>query len=175
MNAPTTLPDSIRIRPIEPDDRAALTQFYERLSPDSLSDRFHGARRGIADTTADGFCAADHVRREGIVAVLAPDETGSSRIVGHLCLEASGPDELEMAIAVADDLQRHGIGRASLAAAIWWAQTQGMGHLRASMRWGNGAIISLVRAAGHPVAWTAPPGGGLEATIDLGTDAVSAA
>ena len=142
------LPATIRIRPIEPDDREALGVFYESLSADSLNRRFHGACRGIGDRAAGQFCGPDHEHREGLVALIGPDGTAASRIVGHLCLEPSEPDELEMAIAVADDFQRQGIGRALLKAAIVWARRHGVRRLRASMRLGNGAIISLVAVAG---------------------------
>lgn len=171
----TTFAPTIQIRPIEPDDRAALSRFYEGLSQDSLNRRFHGACRGIADTAAGLFCGPDHEHREGIVAVMPSDEGGMPRIVGHLCLEPSGSGELEMAVAVADDLQRRGLGRALLAAAVVWAQAHEIGRLRASMRCSNGAIISLVRGAGYPVTWVTPRGGGLEAIIDVGAAMHSAA
>jgi acetyltransferase len=175
MPATATFPPTIRIRPIEPDDRAALTRFYEGLSGDSRNRRFHGACRGIGDQAAGLFCGPDHEHREGIVAVQPSDESGVARIVGHLCLEPSGSDEFEMAIAVADDVQHQGLGRAMLAASIAWAHAHGIGHLRASMRWTNGAIIALVRGAGHPVTWSTPPGGGLEAIIDVGVTISTAA
>ena len=56
-----------------------------------------------------------------------------------------------MAVAVADDFHRRGIGRALLAGAIRWAHGHRIRRLRASMRWSNGAIISLVRSSGHAV------------------------
>lgn len=175
VNTAATIPATIRIRAIEPGDRAALTRFYEGLSPESLNRRFHGACRGIGDKAAGQFCGPDHEHREGFVAVLPADETGVSPIVGHLCLEPSGSDEFEMAIAVADDVRRQGLGRAMLAASIGWAQAHGIGRLRASMRWSNSAIISLVRTAGCPVIWSTPPGGGLEAILDVGATLSSAA
>jgi GNAT superfamily N-acetyltransferase len=175
MATTATLPATIRIRPIGTDDRAALGRFYERLSPDSLNRRFHGACRGIGDRAAGQFCGPDHEHREGLVAVVGPDGTAGTRIVGHLCLEPSEPGELEMAIAVADDFQRRGIGRALLVAAIDWARGHGIGRLRASMRCSNGAIISLVRSAGAAVTWRTLPGGGLEAIMAVGAARSTAA
>ncbi len=167
MATTATLPATITIRPIGPDDRAALGRFYESLSPDSLNHRFHGGCHGIGDRAAGLFCGPDHEHREGLVAVVDTHGTSAPRIIGHLCLEPSEPGELEMAIAVADDFQRQGIGRALLAASVVWARGHGIAHLRASMRCGNGAIISLVRSAGAPVTWRTPPGGGLEAVLDV--------
>ena len=175
MPATESVRAATRIRPIRPDDRAALTRFYEDLSRDSLNLRFHGACRGIGDRAAGQFCGPDHEHREGIVAVMPADEAGGSRIVGHLCLEPTGPDELEMAVAVADDVRRQGIAGALLTASIAWAQAHGIGHLRASMRWNNPAVISLVRTAGYPVTWSSPAGGGLEAVIDVARTMTSAA
>lgn len=175
MPPTATFSATIRIRAIEPDDSEALSRFYEGLSGESLNRRFHGACRGIGDAAAGLFCGPDHEHREGIVAVLPADETSVARIVGHLCLEPSGSGELEMAIAVADEVQRQGLGRALLAASVEWAHAHGIGHLRASMRWTNPAIIALVRSTGFPVIWSTPPGGGLEAIIDVGTTMSSAA
>lgn len=170
-----TLAGTIQIRRIETEDRAALSRFYEGLSPDSLNLRFNGACRGIGEQAAGLFCGPDHEHREGIVAVMPPDGTGAPRIVGHLCLEPSRSGELEMAVAVADDLQGHGLGRALLTAAIEWAKAHDIAHLRAYMRCTNGAIIALVRGAGYPVTWNTPRGGGLEAVIDVGATMHSAA
>jgi len=175
MAAPAISSATIRIRAIEPGDQGALTRFYEGLSGDSLNRRFHGACRGIGDAAAGRFCGPDHEHREGLVAVAPAREDGQSRIVGHLCLEPSGPNEAEMAIAVADDLQGHGLGRALLAAAIGWGQHHGIARLRASMRWSNSAILALVRGTGYPVTLTGARGGGLEAVIDIGVTHSSAA
>jgi GNAT superfamily N-acetyltransferase len=175
MRETATTHAAYTIRPIEPGDRAALTRFYETLSADSLSERFHGACRGIADRAAGRFCGPDHEHREGIVAILPGDGGGPPRIVGHLCLEPSAPGEVEMAVAVADAFRRRGIGRALLAGAIGWAHGHGVGRLRASMRWSNGAIISLVRSSGHAVTWSTPHDADLEATIDVEASLPSAA
>jgi acetyltransferase len=101
------------------------------------------------------------------VAVL--DEPGNAglTIVGHLCLESSGADEVEMAVAVADAWQRHGIGRRLLGAAMAWADRHGIDRLRASMLSNNVAVLGLVRSMGRVVTLTMPSAGVMEATIDL--------
>ena len=166
MVTPATLP-IIRIRPIEPTDRDALLRFYEALSEQSLSLRFHGASNGIADRAAQLFCGPDHEHREGLVAVLDESGNAGSTIVGHLCLEPSADDEVEMAVAVADAWQRHGVGRRLLVAAMAWAECHGIGRLRASMLSTNIAILGLVRSMGRVVTLTMPSAGVMEATIDL--------
>lgn len=163
-----TLP-TIRIRAIEPGDQAALKRFYGALSPTSLSLRFHGASNGISDRTAALFCGPDHEHREGLIAVLDDPASPEATIVAHLCLEPSGTHEVEMAVAVADAWQRHGIGQRLLVAATAWAERHGIDRLRASMLSTNVAILGLLRSIGRPVALTMATGGVVDATIDVST------
>lgn len=166
MEPAIRLPADITIRAIAPDDRAALRRFYGGLSADSLNARFHGATRGIADPVARFFCGPDHEHREGLIAEVAEAE-GGPRIVGHLCLEPLADGEVEMAIAVADAWQGHGIGRALLATSIAWARIHDVTRLRASMLWSNGAILGLLRSVGRPLTVRASDDGDLEAVIDV--------
>lgn len=157
----------IWIRPIEAGDRDALMRFYAALSADSLALRFHGASNGIAERAARFFCGPDHEHREGLVAVLAEPPAAAPMIVGHLCLEPSGDREVEMAVAVADRWQRHGIGRQLLVAAMVWAEDHGVDRLRASMLSSNAAILGLLRSMGRVVTLSMPGAGVVDATIDL--------
>lgn len=157
----------IRIRPIRPSDLGHLERFYAGLSPDSLNARFHGASRGIADRAARGFCGPDHAHREGLVAVVR-GEHAQEAIVGHLCLEPTPEGDLEMAVAVADAWQRHGIGRALLSSALRWAAARGVDRVRAQIRWSNPAIAALLRTVEHPLTMAATDDGDLEAIITVG-------
>jgi GNAT superfamily N-acetyltransferase len=55
-----------------------------------------------------------------------------------------------MAIAVADRLQRSGIGRALMVAAIGWAQSSGIATLTATMLTSNAGIHWLIASLGMP-------------------------
>ena len=88
-------------------------------------------------------------------------------IVGHLSLEPSGAHEVEVAVAVADAWQRHGIGRRLLLAALSWAERHGIERLRASMLSTNVAILGLLRSMGRAVTLSMPGAGVVDATIDL--------
>ena len=157
----------VRIRPIEAGDYDALMEFYATLSPQSLALRFHGASNGIAERAARFFCGPDHEHREGLVAVRDGPGVPAPTIVGHLCLEPSGDHEVEMAVAVADRWQRHGIGRRLLVAAMTWADDRGVDRLRASMMSTNAAVLGLVCSMGRVVTLSMPGAGVVDATIDL--------
>jgi acetyltransferase len=169
-----TTATAYRIRRIAPNDRHELARFYAAMSADSLAARFHGPTHGIGPSAAMAFCRPDHEHREGWLAVVL-DHDGLERVIGHLCLEPDVPGAVEMAIAVADPWQRHGVGHDLLAAGVAWARTHEVAHLRASMRWGNDGILELVRSVGCPVALTSLDVGVLEAIIDTGVDVPRAA
>ena len=154
------------IRAITADDGTALTRFYAALSPDSFEARFHGAGGGIRGSVARYLCGPDHDHREGLVTEAIGDD-GSPLIIGHVCIEPTTVGEAEMAIAVADAWQRHGIGRAMLAEAIVWAQAHGVERLVASVRYGNGAILGLIGSMGRPVTFGECDGGVVDALVDL--------
>ena len=170
---PARLPPRVTIRAIRPADVVPLERFYAELSPDSRDARFHGGARGIEDRAARTFCGPDHVHREGLVAV--ERQGRRERIVGHLCLEPLGSQDVEMAVAVADAWQHHGIGHALLVAAIDWACTHGFARVRGSIRWSNPAILGLVRACGRSVRIVTTAEGDTEAVIDVVGDLPAAA
>jgi acetyltransferase len=166
---PITTAPTITIRAIVPDDCQELARFYERLSTDSLELRFHGGSPRLSAGAARFFCGPDHAAREGLVAEVLEDD-GSTTIVGHLCLEPLGPVRpgvAEVAVAVADEWQRCGIGRALIAAAVEWAANHGIDRLEASLLWGNAAMLGLIRSIGYPVSYGAPDAGTIEATVDI--------
>jgi acetyltransferase len=155
------------IRPVDPSDCDALMGFYAGLSEDSREARFHGRGPSLAGSTATFFCGPDHQHREGLVAeVVGPDD--GREIIGHADLEPAGPGTAEIAVAVADAWQRHGVGRALARASIDWARRCGFERLVASMQIANPAIAGLVRSLGVPVRFGMPDGGVVDAVIELG-------
>jgi RimJ/RimL family protein N-acetyltransferase len=139
---------AVIVRPIGPDDSAELERFYERLSEDSRHLRFFAVTRGLSRAQSTSFCSTDHDHREGFVATTAAG--GSSRIVGHVCLEPAGEGRAEVAIAVADELQCRGIGRRLMVAAFDWARWANVDTLVATMLTTNVGIHRLVASLGVP-------------------------
>ena len=158
-------PATFTVRPIEARDQAALVRFYAGLSDDSREARFHGAVRGIGSGLASAFCHPDHEHGEGVVAETDAG-LGNAVLIGHRCLEPAPGGDIEMAIAVGDGWRRSCVGRAMLVAAIAWARSRGGTSLVARVRWGNGAVIGLVRSLGLPVSFRAS-GDELAARIDI--------
>ena len=155
----------VTIRPIRPDDAAALERFYESLSDESRRRRFFACTRGLSHPQATQFCCTDHDHREGFVALA--EDGAAARIVGHVCLEPARDGTAEIALAVADELQGRGIGRALMESSVAWAHRVGIDRLSATMLSDNLAIHRLLTGAGLP-ARVRPIGMGMDAvTIEL--------
>lgn len=137
--------DDIRLRRVCPGDAAFLERFYAGLSADSRVLRFHAASRGIDHRQAESFAGADHQGRDGFVAV------ADGRVAGHLVLEPIGNGVEELAVAVDDRLQHHGVGTLLLAAAVASARLR---HIRRLVAWvmvDNVAMRHLLAASHYPM------------------------
>ena len=137
--------DDIRVRWVAAHDAAELERFYAELSSDSRALRFQHGCRGISDAQAECFATADHHLRDGFVAV------AGDRIVGHLVLEPAGSATEELAVAVDDRLQHHGVGTLLLAAAMASARLRGIKRLIAWVLPENRSMRHLLAAARHPM------------------------
>jgi RimJ/RimL family protein N-acetyltransferase len=155
------------IRPIAPDDHDALRAFYAGLSDESRRTRFFAPTSGIGDGQSTWFCTPDHAHREGFVAVAGRRRGRAGRIVGHVCLEPVDKAAAEIAIAVDDRFQGHGIGRRLADAAVAAARADGYQRLVATMLVGNPAIQRLLLGMGLPTTSRPIGAGVVEATIEL--------
>lgn len=136
--------DDITVRWVRADDATRLEAFYCALTEDSRAARFHGACRGISHQRAEHDSAADHRRRDGFVAEY------DGCIVGHLVLEPVSVGVEELAVAVADDVQHHGVGSLLMAAAVASARLRGVRHLQAWIRPDNEAMRRLFTGTSRP-------------------------
>jgi nucleotide-binding universal stress UspA family protein/GNAT superfamily N-acetyltransferase len=160
----------VAIRAIRPGDATALQQFYADLSDDSRRARFLGWSSGLQPWQSRTFCTTDHQHREGFVATLPGPDGGDEEIVGHLCLEPDGDESAELAIAVADRLQRRGIGRGLMAAALDWARRTGTRQLTATAACANSGIFRLLQSLGLEARTTAARSGMCDLAIALQPD-----
>ena len=156
----------VRVRSISAADHDGLRAFYAGLSDESRRTRFLGPTNGIGDNQSTWFCSPDHAHREGFVAVLELTNR-PGRIVGHICIEPDGPTSAEVALAVEDELQGHGIGRRLVDAAVAWARRDGFGTLTATMLADNPAIQRLLTGLGLPSVAIPIGAGVIEVRIDL--------
>jgi GNAT superfamily N-acetyltransferase len=142
---------TVELRPLEPEDEDALAGFLEHLSLRSRVFRFFsgGVDPGVAARRAvDMHWPASF----GLVAVL------DGRIVGH-AMYAQGPtDAVEVAFAVADDVQGHGLGTILLERISEVAAASGFRTLVAEVMPENHQMLEVFADSGLPLHVRAEPG-----------------
>lgn len=136
------------IRPIESSDWVGLLDFYAHLSAEARYTRFLAMGRGIGPAAAHDFADAYERGAAGFVAILRASGARDGAIIGHLCLEPLPDGAAEVAVAVADDVRRHGIGHLLMAEAMRTSRERGFRRLVATMFTGNEGMRRLFLSAG---------------------------
>ncbi len=153
----------VDIRPIGPDDREALAEAFAALSARSRQQRFLGPKPRLSARELTYFTEIDHVSHEALVAV----EPASGRLVGVARYATARPSELaaDLAVVVADDWQRRGIGTALASGVVERARANGIARLTGTTYVDNVAARALLRRLGFGVRSVS--GGEMELELDL--------
>lgn len=160
---------TVHVRPVEVGDEPALLAFLEALSPDSRAFRFMSL--GVNLRAAARHSAHENGRgRFGLVA------TGpSGEIVAHAMYVQVDDERAEVAFAVADGLQGHGLGTVLLGLAADAADRAGIPRFVALVRADNRRMIDVFRQSGFPVSVRARSGTiEVELPTALGEEALAA-
>jgi RimJ/RimL family protein N-acetyltransferase len=136
----------VRLRPLTPDDRDGLLALFHRLSEESRWRRFMSPKPTLAPRELDYMVDVGRVDHEAFAAVDERDGSlaGVARYVRHPGSETSA----ELAVEVADELQRRGIGTALCARVIERARENGFTVLTATALWTNQPARRLLRRLG---------------------------
>ncbi len=99
----------ILIRAIRPDDKRRLLEHFARLSPQSIYHRFFGFKRSLTDQDLRNFTELDFVDHVGLAATIGVGDDERFIGVGRY-MRLGVRDSAEVAFAVLDDYQGHGVG-----------------------------------------------------------------
>ncbi|MFT3764454.1 MAG: GNAT family N-acetyltransferase [Minicystis sp.] len=153
LPASVTLRDGTRVtlRPIRPDDAAALRAMFHRLSAESRYQRFFAVFSDLSPAMLRYLTEVDGDDHLAIVAVVPGDD--GERIVGvaRAVREAGRRDVAEAAFTVADDVQRKGLGTRLLAELASAARTRGVRRFRLEVKHDNAGMRRLAAEAGGTV------------------------
>jgi len=144
--APAIKGASLALRPISISDREGLRALFAQLSPESRRRRFLIVKPELSERELTYLTDVDHVRHEALAAI----NPGDGSIVG-VARYARWPERAgaaDVAIEVADDLHRNGIGLMLAQALIRRAQENGIDVLTATTLWENHAARALARRVG---------------------------
>jgi GNAT superfamily N-acetyltransferase len=160
----------VEIRPIEPDDKDALARGFDRLSERSRYRRFLSPRGPLTDAELRYLTEVDHHDHEALVAV--EPETGEGVGVARFVRSPEDPKLAELAVAVADDWQGHGVGSLLAAELAKRARDEGITCFTALALAENDAILGLLQDLGE-VRTGRTELGTVELAVDLPDDGIS--
>jgi acetyltransferase len=140
------------IRPLERGDGPALAFVFARLGEESRYRRFLAAKRALSEADLARLTAVDHWHHEALIA-FSPVPRAPIAVARYV--RAGDFDLGELAVAVADDWQRRGIGGALTAALGDRAARAGIRRFRATLQRGNRGALALVRRLGPPTTTAA--------------------
>jgi phosphoglycerate kinase len=159
----------IVIRAIRPDDRQALRDGTDRLSERSRYRRFLSPHGSLTPAELTYFTEVDHQDHEALVAI--DPTTGEGIGVARYIRSPVHPDAAELAVAVADDWQHHGVGTRLTEALAQRARQEGVTRFTALMFADNTPMLHLIKSLGvvHDMSVHQ---GIVELTVELPSDGV---
>lgn len=154
----------IRIEPLRRGDRSTVARLFARLSPESRLRRFLSPKASLSERELTFLADVGHGGRAAMTAIDVRDGSvlGIARYVQH----DGRPGVADAAVAVADDVQRRGIGTALMARLIECARANGFHLLTATTLWENRPARALMRATGFQARGSS--GAEIELALDLG-------
>ncbi|MGZ4260268.1 MAG: N-acetyltransferase family protein [Solirubrobacteraceae bacterium] len=160
----------VEIRPIEPDDKDALARGFDRLSERSRYRRFLSPRGPLTQAELRYFTEVDHHDHEALVAV--DPEAGEGVGVARFVRSGEDPNVAELAVAVVDDWQGHGVGSLLGAELAKRAREEGITCFTALVLAESDAMLGLLQELGQ--VRTGPTQlGTVELAVDLPDEGVS--
>lgn len=145
---------TVHLRPVRPDDEAALRGFFAGLDPTSQAFRFFSGAIDL-DGVARMMAGVDYRMHYGLIA----SRGAEGRPVGHGVYITMGEGRAEVAFAIADELQGHGLGTILLAHLAAAAGDNGIETFYAEVLPQNHRMIEMFRESGFPVEIDSGPEG----------------
>ena len=136
------------MRPIRPDDEAAIVSMLQRSSRDDIRLRFFAPRSDFGHSFAARLTQVDYDREMAFVAL----EPGSTEISGVVRLIAAPDnDKGEFAVMVRSDLKGTGLGSLLMTEILGYARDRGIAKVEGEVLRENTSMLRLVRALGFTV------------------------
>jgi GNAT superfamily N-acetyltransferase len=154
----------IEIRALKPADEEAMLAAIDRTGVQSLYRRFFGAKKHFSDREKAFFLNVDFVNHVALVAVAQED--GRSVIVGGGRYVVVRPGTAELAFAVIDDYQGHGIGAALMRHLTLLARAGGIRELVAEVLPENIPMLKVFQKSGLGLQ-TKHGAGVVDVTLDI--------
>jgi RimJ/RimL family protein N-acetyltransferase len=156
----------VHVRPIVPEDEPLLHEAVAAMSERTVYFRFFSPLKRMPDALAHRLAVVDYDARFAIVATTRRP-SGKERILGVARYDrAQGTNVAEVAVAVVDEFQRRGLGRALLTILAKVARDHGIKTFSLIVLPENQQMLGLLRKMGW-IHQARLAGGVYEITFDL--------
>jgi acetyltransferase len=137
-----------RVRPVRPEDEALYRDFFAKVAPDDMRQRFFTPVKHISHAFVARLTQIDYARSMVLVAL----DLSRREMLGAVRLHAD-PDnaDAEFAILVRSDLQGHGIGAALMRLIVDYARGQGTRRIVGQVLNENARMLALCRDLGFEI------------------------
>ncbi|GAB6938820.1 GNAT family N-acetyltransferase [Isoptericola variabilis] len=146
---------TMHVRPLRPDDAAAIQRFQEAQSERSAYFRFFAPVRRLTDRELNRLTHLDQRDRVALVAVRpGVDDAGNPRddVLGVARYDKVAPAEAEVAFNIADAMQGKGLGSVLLEHVAAAARERGVRRFTADVLPQNSSMLAVFRDAGYAVS-----------------------
>ena len=142
---------AVRTRPVRPEDANLVLGFFDGLSAETRFMRFMEELQELSPALVARFTQIDYDREMALIATTI-DDAGAEHMVGsaRYSLAADG-ESVEFALVVADDWQRHGLGRRLMGALIEVARGKGYRNIFGDVLGKNAKMLRLMHGLGFLV------------------------
>ena len=143
---------TLRLRPPHEADVDALVEFFAELSQRSVYQRFHGFPT-VARATVEPFVEPDWEDSGSLMGTLSGEGDGEERVVALAnFVRLRDPAYAEVAFAVADELQGHGVGTRLLEQLAESAAEAGISTFVAEVMPDNAPMLRVFEDAGFDIS-----------------------
>jgi acetyltransferase len=135
--------ETLKLRPIRPDDEALLQAFARRLTPEDIRMRFFGPMRELSHEMAARLTQIDYDREMAFLLIDGKELSG----VGRLAADP-GFEQAEFALIVASDRQGRGYGSLLLNHVLRYAKARGIQRVVGQVLRENHKMLELTKRLG---------------------------
>jgi RimJ/RimL family protein N-acetyltransferase len=152
------------IAPLHPDDRGRYLVGFERLSAESVYQRFMAPVESLSESQLRYLLDVDHRDHEALLAI--DEDAGNAVGVARFIRSKTEPEVAEAAITVVDDWQRQGLGKCLGRLLADRARELAITRFEAMLLSENRAVIGLLESLG-PLREVGRAGASVQVVIDL--------
>jgi len=144
----------IFIRPVRPEDAPLLVDLFNRLSRQSIYQRFFSPIKKLSPDMLARFTQIDYYRDMALIALAVEEGKVMEKMLGVSRLMGD-PDgkNAELAVVVSDEEQGKGIGAALMEKLMFVARERGIKHLWGMVLAENTQMLALGKSFGSKISW----------------------